>query len=121
EHREAPDSTGGSFAGLPVRARNALSDKIPEGSVLEAVRSRPLTAVGIVFSAGFLLAVSTGGKYRPVFLDRARRRIRAVLLTGLTAAVAQELRSVVSEEGLSDLLSAWTGSDSDAFDDDDDF
>lgn len=117
--RSGPDleeSGGGSaglLGGLAGRARNSLSGRLPNPDLLEAVRSRPLTAVGLLFSAGFLLAVTTGSGRRPAFLDRARSRVRTVLLTGLTAAVAQELRSIVSEEDLSELLSAWTGHDDD--------
>lgn len=105
----------GVLGDLASRARSRAGDAVPPTSLLSSVEKHPMAALGLMFSAGFLLAISTGGRERPQFVSHARNRIRGLLLTGLTAAVAQELRSIVSEEDLSELFSAWTGHDEDEY------
>ena len=91
-----------------------LSRMVGQGTDLVAsARNHPLAAVGLVFSVGFLTAVVTGGRTRPKAVERIRTQLRAVLLAGVTAAVAQELRSLMGEEDLSELIGEWTGDEDD--------
>lgn len=73
-----------------------------------ALKQNALASVGLAFSAGFFVALTTGGMPRPGgFLDNRRRQLKAVLLSALTAAVAQEVRTVLQEEDVAALLRSW--------------
>lgn len=91
----ATDLAGSARSGLEKVGDN-LGGR--EG-VLARARDQPLLAVGVALSAGFLLAAATSGSDRNWLVDRARRQIRAALISGATAALAHELRSALGGEG----------------------
>lgn len=92
--REAVDDAVG-------RAGDLVRDRLGVGAALKA---SPLAAVGLAFSAGFFVALTTGEANRTGFLERRRRQVRAVLLSGLTAVLVGELRSVVDEEDIAEFV-----------------
>lgn len=72
------------------------------------LREKPLSVLGLALSAGFLIAVTTGGSARATWLERVRRHLKTVIVTGVTAAIVQELRDLVSEDDLEELFTAWS-------------
>lgn len=92
---------------LGERAREKLSSS----GVLGRIQENPLPALGIAFGLGFLLAGSDdsssrrGGK-----AAKAKSQLKGAILGGLSAAVAQEFRSMVGLGGQGGgLLSALQG------------
>ncbi len=78
-------------------------------SMASVIRERPLMALGVAFSAGFVMAVSRPPPAHPNWaVERTRRRLRAALLSGLTAVLAEEVRELVTgEESLIEFLRAF--------------
>ena len=121
-HEPLPARDSNTLDGLRDIARgaaNAARDTVYEriGDVgerfddrtglLTAVRTRPLMTLGLAFSAGYLLA-HTRDDGDSWIVERARRQLKALIMTSIGAAVAHELRTVTGlDERFSDLLQAW--------------
>jgi signal transduction histidine kinase len=77
-----------------------------------AAREHPILTIAIAFSAGILLAASTGDTTRNWIVERARRRLRAAIIGGVTAAVTHELRSLIgAEDGFGELVQTFLEGD----------
>ncbi|MEX2583263.1 MAG: hypothetical protein WD766_08305 [Gemmatimonadota bacterium] len=91
-----------SFAG---RARDRFSDTLGMAGgamsrrhdILDIVRDKPLSVVGIAFSAGFVIAAAGGKRKRHWLFDRARRQFRTLLVGAVTATLAHEVRELMEE------------------------
>ena len=101
--------------GFRGRLGNVAGALRQTGGLFEAVRARPLVSLGLAFSAGFVIAAS-----RPLpehsnwAVERTRRRIRAAILSGLTAILAEEIREMVTgEESLAEFLRAFVSDEAD--------
>lgn len=68
------------------------------GDLLKAIRENPLAAIGVAFSSGFLLAAATGTRPTHWALDQARRQLRTIVISAVTATLTHELRSLMEEE-----------------------
>ena len=81
-----------------------------ENRTLAAVRHHPLAAVGIAFAVGFALAVrgdSDEEEPRHPAISRARNQIKGAIIGGVSAAISQQLRSFIEDQGgLGALLAA---------------
>jgi len=76
-----------------TRAVNArLTDP---GRTPAFVRDRPLAAAGIAFGVGLLLGLGRDTGDRSWVVRKAAKKIRGTVLSGLSAAVIHELRSLV--------------------------
>jgi hypothetical protein len=109
---------GNRASGFAEHVRGSLAARVERSDVLATIREYPLTAVSLAASAGFLVAFATASTERSWVVERARRQLRAAIISGLTAAVAHELRSIVgTEDGLGQFIHSVLG-DSDEEDDD---
>jgi hypothetical protein len=93
------------------RLRARLADRVWHSRALDVVRDAPLASAALAFSAGFLVAVLTASGDRHWAVDRARRQLRALLLSGVTALLANELREILGEAGLGDLMESLLDGD----------
>lgn len=88
------------------RSHDAPSDN----RALNAARHNPLAAVGIAFALGFALAVrgrDDEEDARHPALSRARNQIKGAIIGGVSAAISQQLRSFIEDQGgLGALLAA---------------
>ena len=66
--------------------------------LLDTARQSPLPALGIAFAVGFLLAGS-GDPERHPSVAKTKNQIKGALMGGLSAAVSQQLRSFIEEQG----------------------
>ncbi|MEX2571991.1 MAG: hypothetical protein WD737_11890 [Gemmatimonadota bacterium] len=113
------EGTGGlrdRAAHLADQARNAVGSTVGRAGdlmgrrpdLLDTVRSNPLTALGLAFSAGLVIAVSTEGRRRNWMVERGRLRMRSVLIGALSATIAHELRALIgAEEGIGGLVESF--------------
>jgi len=110
--REAGERAGDLAARLRSSVRDRaerLSETVGRGGGLaDMVRSRPLLSVGVVLASGFLVAAFTESKYEYWPVERARRRLKTLVVSGLTAALVTELRSMVdADDGLGSLVESF--------------
>jgi ElaB/YqjD/DUF883 family membrane-anchored ribosome-binding protein len=96
--KRAENFIDGAMDSVSERARNA-ADYIDERTgAVTLVRKNPLAAVGIAFAAGLAIAaISAPPRDRRWVVERARRQLRATILSGLTAAVAGEVLSFLGD------------------------
>lgn len=67
----------------------------------------PLAALGIAFGVGFLLAGSGDSKGT---VGKAKNQIKGAVMGGLSAAISQQLRSYIEEQGgIGGIVSTFTG------------
>jgi ElaB/YqjD/DUF883 family membrane-anchored ribosome-binding protein len=77
-------------------AARAMETRISDPARLPAfVRDRPLAAVGIAFGAGLLLGLGRDRGDRSWVMRRAVSKVRTAVMSGLSAAVVHEVRSLV--------------------------
>lgn len=91
---QARDKAGEAFN----RAESALQDS----GAMNILRDNPLAALGIAFGAGFILAGSgDDGQSRRGggAMGKAKHQLKGAVMGGLSAAVAQEVRSMVGMKG----------------------
>lgn len=83
--------------------------------VLGFVRGKPLVALGVAFTAGFVVAASRPPAERSNWaVERTRRRLRTAILSGLTAILAEEAREILSgEESLGEFLRSFVSDEDD--------
>lgn len=119
---EAATRVGGAVGDRLSRVGDAIDRRT---GVLRTIRDHPLSALGIAFSTGFIVAALSETTERHWMVERGRRRVRTLILSGVTAALAQELRSVLgADEGLGQLVQSLLHGDdgeenADLYDDDD--
>ena len=97
------------------RTRDGVGDTFQRASdvldrssaLLGTVRQHPLTSVGLAFSVGFVAAAVQQRRKRNWVMDRLKRQVRTILMSGLTAIAVSELRDIIAEEtGLTGLMDA---------------
>lgn len=92
-------------AGEVLQKRDALVDTI---------RENPLTSVGIALTIGIIAAIRPGRRKSNWIVERARRQLRALMISGVTAAVVHEFKEAIgAEEGIGGMVSSLIGSDDD--------
>jgi ElaB/YqjD/DUF883 family membrane-anchored ribosome-binding protein len=115
---------------LADRARDRIHDsydRVNDGlygptGLVPTVRERPLVSVAVAFSTGFVVAALTGPRKRNWIVERARKQLRAVIISGVTAALTHELRAVVGvENGLGDLVESFLSDDEDDDNDEEEY
>jgi hypothetical protein len=89
--RSARDRAEGFFDG----AEEALDRRT---GLLDTARQSPLPALGIAFAVGFLLAGS-GDSERHPSVSKTKNQIKGAIMGGISAAVSQQLRSFIEEQG----------------------
>lgn len=89
--RNARDRTGEFFD----NAEDALDRRT---GLLDSARQSPLPALGIAFAIGFLLAGS-GDPERHPSVSKTKNQIKGAIMGGISAAVSQQLRSFIEEQG----------------------
>lgn len=81
------------------QALERAEQELDRRGVLDKVRQNPMPALGIAFGIGFLLAGSgddqQGGKQKKGTLSKAKHQIKGAVMGGLSAAIAQEARSLI--------------------------
>lgn len=81
---------------------------------LTAARHNPLATVGIAFALGFALAVRGSDDeddVRHPAISRARNQIKGAIIGGVSAAISQQLRSFIEDQGGVGALLAAAGID----------
>lgn len=95
--------------------------------MMGAARNRPMAALGIAFAVGFLLAGDNEEPEHPTSLSKARNQIKGAIMGGISAALSQQLRTFIEDQGgIGAILSALGvslpgGRGDDYFTPDDDF
>lgn len=116
---EATDHLLHSMTHRLERAGTRLEERT---GIVAAIRAHPLTSVGLTFSTAFLIAAVTGSDDRNWVVERMRRRIRATILSSITAVLAHELRGVLGAgRGLGDFVESFLDDDEDDDLDDEEF
>jgi hypothetical protein len=115
---DLPDEEGGRLRDLRDRAshfaenaRHRVGNTIDRASgaldtgaeLISTVRARPIVSLGAAFTTGFLLAAVTGGRSRHWAIDSVRRQLKTIVVGAATAAIANELRSMVDEQEIREL------------------
>jgi ElaB/YqjD/DUF883 family membrane-anchored ribosome-binding protein len=77
------------------RAEQELEERT---GAISMIRDNPLPAIGIAVAVGYLAAGSRSRK-RGRVMNLATRQLRAAIMGGISAALAREFRSIVSEQG----------------------
>lgn len=97
------------------QALDQARSKLEQTGVPERIEENPLAALGIAFGIGFLLAGSgdDGHKGRGT-LNKATDQIKGAIMGGVTAALAQEAKSMIGMQsgqggGLGSMLSNLMG------------
>lgn len=96
EHSERSlrDRTGAAFDSVRERSSGVL------GRVGDIARENPMAAVGVAFAVGFLLAGDGDEEEsRHPALLRVKNQIKGAILGGISAAVSQQLRTFIEEQG----------------------
>ena len=99
--RERVESTAGRGADRARDLFHEAEDRFDGGAgPLRAARDNPLAAVGIAFALGFLLAGDSDEEAsRHPALSKARNQIKGAIMGGISAAISQQLRSFIEEQG----------------------
>lgn len=97
------DRVGGA-AGRARRGAEYIIDETEEilerrTNLLGTVRANPMAAVGIAFAVGFLLAGDRDEPERPTSMSKARNQIKGAIMGGISAAISQQLRTFIEEQG----------------------
>jgi hypothetical protein len=112
-----------SFAGRvkePVQdGLRRVTDALDEHTgVLDFVRRQPLAAVGVAISVGFVAGVASSTERRHPVLEEGRLRLKTLILSGVSAFLAQELRAAIEENhGFGNLVQSLFDDDGDLLDD----
>ena len=79
------------------RASDAFSGLEERTGVVALARQHPLALAGLAFAAGFLVAGTSdsGGRF-----GKAKQQLRGAIIGAISAAVAQEARSMAEGSGL---------------------
>lgn len=89
---QAKEKAGQAFD----RAESALQDS----GAMSFLRDNPLAALGLAFGAGFILAGSSDvGSGKSGTIGKAKHQLKGAVMGGLSAAVAQEVRSMAGMQG----------------------
>ncbi|HEX6924015.1 MAG TPA: hypothetical protein VF167_01190 [Longimicrobiaceae bacterium] len=83
------------------RLFDAAEEKLEERTgALRAVERNPLAALGIAFALGFLLAGDSdeAESSRPA-LAKAKNQIKGAIMGGISAAISQQIRTFIEEQG----------------------
>jgi hypothetical protein len=75
-----------------------IEERLEEAGVLPLIRDNALIALGAAFGVGYLLAGSGSYERHPAIV-KVRNQLKGGLMGGLSAAVAQEFRSLVGGGG----------------------
>lgn len=67
--------------------------------MLGAAQARPMAALGVAFAIGFLLAGDNEEPERPTSLSKARNQIKGAIMGGISAALSQQLRTFIEDQG----------------------
>lgn len=76
-------------------AEETIDDKT---GVLSSAREYPLAALGVAFGIGFVLAGS-GDEERHPSMAKAKNQIKGAIMGGISAAISQQLRTFIEEQG----------------------
>lgn len=99
--QQVRDRAGETASRAQHRAGEMLDraeDRLEDTGFLSTVRQNPLPALGIAFGAGFLLAGGGDGGSRGALMTGARKQLRSAVMSGISAVLAQELRSFMDGE-----------------------
>lgn len=84
------------------RAENLMDDAETtlenRTGVLRTAREKPLAALGVAFAIGFILAGS-GEEDRHPSVAKAKNQIKGAIMGGVSAAISQQLRTFIEEQG----------------------
>jgi ElaB/YqjD/DUF883 family membrane-anchored ribosome-binding protein len=99
------------FSETVDRAESSFDERT---GMVTSIRQHPLAAVGIAFSVGFVVAAASRATDRNWALERARRRLRGAIVSGMTGVLAHELRAIIgAEEGIGHLIESFLEVDDD--------
>lgn len=97
------DRVGGAAHRARARADHFMEDAedtIEEHTgALSSARDNPLAALGIAFALGFLLAGDGDEPERHPSIAKAKNQIKGAIVGGVSAAISQQLRSFIEEQG----------------------
>lgn len=92
--RSLRDRTGAAFETVRDRSSGVL------GRVADIAKENPMAAMGVAFAVGFLLAGDGDEEEsRHPALLRVKNQIKGAILGGISAAVSQQLRTFIEEQG----------------------
>lgn len=103
-------------AGAAGRARETFRTTAAEAGrsldertgLLRLTRERPILSVGAAFSTGFIVAALTRRREGNWLVESARHQLRAIILSGVAAIVAHEVRSLAgADEGFGEMIESW--------------
>ena len=66
--------------------------------LMTSARDNPLAALGVAFAVGFLLA-GTGDPERHPTVAKAKNQVKGAIMGGVSAAISQQLRTFIEEQG----------------------
>ena len=96
----AADATEEATNGVRGAARSLERRAVDPLRVPAFVRDRPLAAVGIAFGAGLLLGLGRDPGDRSWVMRKAVGKVRGAVVSGLSAAVVHEVRTLVDPSWL---------------------
>lgn len=88
--RDARERVGGYL--------DSAEEAIDRTGLLDTARRSPLPALGIAFAIGFMLAGSSDEEGHPS-VAKARNQIKGAIMGGISAAISQQLRTFIEEQG----------------------
>lgn len=106
--RERGGEMRGRIGNAAHRARDRAEDIFDDAEIaieertgaLTTVRRNPVAALGIAFALGFLLAGdSEETEVRHPTVAKAKNQIKGAIMGGISAALSQQLRTFIEEQG----------------------
>ena len=88
----------GRLRGKASETIDDLEERLEDSGVLPLIRDNALVALGVAFGLGYLLAGSSENERHPTIV-KVRNQLKGALMGGLSAAVAQEFRSLMGGAG----------------------
>jgi hypothetical protein len=103
---------GERATGFAARMRDGLQDGLHGAAsqvdertgIITTIKANPMATLGIAFASGIAIATLSARKERHWVLERARFQVRTALISGVTGFLAHELRNLIGEDGLGELV-----------------
>jgi hypothetical protein len=106
---------GDRASGFAGRMRDGLQGGIHEAAeridertgIITTIKANPMATIGVAFASGVAIAALSAPKERHWLLERARFQFRTALIGGVTGFLAQELRTLLGNDGIGELVESF--------------